>query len=82
MNTSIAEKVSAWRRESGLTQPAAADRIGVPQPTLSRIETGARFPDATTARKFADAGVFTLDDWAAHLALRASVAPVADREAA
>ncbi|MDJ0866260.1 MAG: helix-turn-helix transcriptional regulator [Myxococcota bacterium] len=41
---SIASIVREARRRAGLTQAALAERAGVPQSTVGRIESGARTP--------------------------------------
>ncbi len=41
---SIASTVREARRRAGLTQAALAERAGVPQSTVGRIESGARTP--------------------------------------
>ena len=49
MVTKVAEK----RREMGMTQLELAERVGVRQETMSRIETGAQVPSYILAQKIA-----------------------------
>lgn len=49
MGTKVAEK----RREMGMTQLELAERVGVRQETMSRIETGAQVPSYVLAQKIA-----------------------------
>src|SRR5438105_5009938 len=48
---SIAREVAADRRAAGLTQQELAERAGVRQETLSRIESGKHTPTLSTLRK-------------------------------
>ena len=41
------------RQRLGLTQKAAAGRLGIPQPVLSRIENGVTTPDSAVLMKAA-----------------------------
>lgn len=43
-----------WRDLRGLKQKAAADELGLTEPTLSRYETGARMPSLTQAAKLSE----------------------------
>lgn len=44
----VAEWVNGARRSAGLTQRELAERSGVPQPTIARIEGGKQMPRADT----------------------------------
>jgi transcriptional regulator with XRE-family HTH domain len=68
----LPDLVRKWRSANCLSQAAAAERLGVSQPTLSRIEGGG-IPDRENARRFVDAGVFTAEQLG-----RAIVSPEAD----
>lgn len=72
MMHSLPDKVRSWRASEGLTQSQAAERIGLSQPVFSRIENGARFPNASTAAGFITTGVFARDEWEAALIHRAT----------
>lgn len=48
----FAALVRAWREENALTQAAAAKKIGVSVPTLSRWERAERTPNAPTIKFF------------------------------
>jgi DNA-binding XRE family transcriptional regulator len=48
MTTRVAEWVNGARRSAGLTQRQLAERSGVPQPTIARIESGKQMPRADT----------------------------------
>lgn len=43
-----------WRSELGLTQGEAAERLGLPEPALSRYETGLRKPSLHRAAKLSE----------------------------
>jgi predicted transcriptional regulator len=49
------------RRRAGLTQRALADKAGVPQPAIARIERGAVTPRFDTVMRLLDAAGFTLE---------------------
>ena len=49
------------RRRAGLTQRALADRAGVPQPAIARIEAGAVSPRVTTLESLLGAAGYTLE---------------------
>lgn len=76
MTIHLPELVRNWRTERGLTQAAAADRIGISQPSFSRIESGGNIPDRDSARAFVAAGVFTAEQFGVAL-----VAPAASEAA-
>jgi transcriptional regulator with XRE-family HTH domain len=59
----IDQAVRTWREAAGLTQAAAAAQVGITQAAWSRVESGARFPDESTAAKLIAAGVFTAEEW-------------------
>lgn len=63
MNELLTQIVSTWRAAAELTQSEAAARIGTSQAVFSRVESGTRFPDRSTARMFIDAGVFTAEQY-------------------
>ena len=56
----LPELIRSWRSENRLTQAAAAEMLGMTQPTLSRIEAGA-MPDRENARRFVELGVFSAE---------------------
>jgi transcriptional regulator with XRE-family HTH domain len=76
MMINLPEIVRNWRTEKGLTQAAAADLVGISQPSFSRIESGASIPDRESARAFVAAGVFTAEQLG-----RAIVAPATSEAA-
>lgn len=43
-----------WREGLGLKQSEAAERLGLPEPALSRYETGTRKPSLTRAAKLSE----------------------------
>jgi ribosome-binding protein aMBF1 (putative translation factor) len=47
--------VRAWREHLGLTQQQVADRAGMKQPALARIEQGESTPRAITLQRLAEA---------------------------
>ena len=47
--------VKAWREYFGLTQEELADRAGIKQPSLARLERGDSTPRKSTLKKLADA---------------------------
>lgn len=44
----------AWRLKQGLTQEAAAAKLQLNEPTLSRYETGSRTPSLALAAKLSE----------------------------
>ena len=54
LNT-LAAQLKAARQEKGLSQRALAERVGVPQAHVSRIEQGLVNPTVTTLDQFAEA---------------------------
>ncbi len=46
-------EISAWREYRGLSQAALAERAGLLQPSLARMEAGKSRPRATTLAKLA-----------------------------
>jgi transcriptional regulator with XRE-family HTH domain len=53
--------VNGARRSAGLTQRQLAEKSGVPQPTIARIETGKQMPRADTLDKLLKACGWELD---------------------
>ena len=51
-----------YRKKSGITQAALAERVGIAQGFLSEIENGAKTGDVKTLRKLADTLKVSLDD--------------------
>jgi len=51
-----------YRKKSGMTQAALAERAGIAQGFLSEIENGAKTGDVKTLRKLADILKVSLDD--------------------
>ena len=47
--------IKAWREYFGLTQKQLAERAGIKQPALARLETGKSTPRTSTLKKLADA---------------------------
>lgn len=59
----IGDRIAELRRAQGWDQSELARRAGVRQPSLSRIETGARRnPNAETMRRIARALGVSVDD--------------------
>lgn len=56
-----AEWVNGARRSAGLTQRQLAERSGVPQPTIARIEAGKQMPRADTLDRLLRACGWELD---------------------
>lgn len=50
-----------WRQDEGLNQGAAAERLGLKVPTLSRYETGKRMPSLTRAARLSEKTGIPLD---------------------
>lgn len=59
--TRVAEWVNGARRSAGLTQRQLAEKSGVPQPTIARIESGKQMPRADTLDKLLKACGWELD---------------------
>ncbi len=59
--TRIAEWVNGARRSAGLTQRELAERSGIPQPTIARIESGKQMPRADTLDRLLRACGWELD---------------------
>src|SRR5215210_9396648 len=57
----VAEWVNGARRSAGLTQRELAERSGVPQPTIARIESGKQMPRADTLDRLLRACGWELD---------------------
>lgn len=51
--TTISEQLRAWRAAAGLSQPQAAQRLGVPEGTYLHWEHGDRVPSAFAQRAIA-----------------------------
>ncbi len=49
--TAISRILRTARRRAGLSQRALAERAGVPQPSVARIESGASIPRADTLQR-------------------------------
>ena len=47
--------IKSWREYLGLTQQALADRIGISQPTLAKLEKSDANPRKSTLKRIADA---------------------------
>lgn len=59
----IGERIIQLRQERGLDQTELAERAGLPQPTVSRIENGQRRnPNAESMRRIASALNVKVDD--------------------
>lgn len=57
----VAEWVNGARRSAGLTQRELAEKSGVPQPTIARIESGKQMPRADTLDRLLRACGWELD---------------------
>jgi len=57
----VAEWVNGARRSAGLSQRQLAERSGVPQPTIARIESGKQMPRADTLDRLLRACGWELD---------------------
>ena len=62
MKTAIGETVRSSREEHGWTQMELSHRSGVPQNTISQIETSVQDPRVNTLRRIARALGVSLDD--------------------
>lgn len=74
---SVARAVRKWRKEQGLSERAAADRIGVSQPTLRAVEKDENSRiGIDVAAKFVKAldGAISLEDF---IRRRRSIPPAA-----
>jgi transcriptional regulator with XRE-family HTH domain len=58
---SFAHQVIALRKTSGLTQREFAERIGIKQPQLARIERGKQIPKLETLTKIAAGAGYSLE---------------------
>lgn len=66
MSSSVGKKIAKWRAEQSLTQRAAADLVGVSQPTLRAVERDeVKRIGLDVAQAFVRAcdGAVTLDDF-------------------
>jgi transcriptional regulator with XRE-family HTH domain len=57
----VAEWVNGARRSAALTQRQLAERSGIPQPTIARIESGKQMPRADTLDRLLRACGWELD---------------------
>ena len=74
---SVGKKVSRWRADNGLTERAAAEKIGVSQPTLRAVERDeVKRIGLEVAAAFVRAcgGVVSLDDFLARPRRRSAAA--------
>ena len=51
----VLDELVAERRKAGLAQRTVARRMGVPQPVVSRLESGSHSPNLTTLARYAEA---------------------------
>jgi DNA-binding XRE family transcriptional regulator len=51
----VSERIRSLRTEAGLTQAQLAERSGLPQSQISRLENGQQSPSRVTIEKIADA---------------------------
>lgn len=56
--------LTEWRAQEGFTMTQAAERLGLTQPTISRIEAGKQWPDKDTIKVIVDrtGGAVTAND--------------------
>lgn len=52
MGEELRARLANLRKAKGLTQAEVAERIGVTQATVSRLESGSRSPDPLTVRRY------------------------------
>jgi transcriptional regulator with XRE-family HTH domain len=57
----LAKQVIALRKASGLSQREFAERVGIKQPQLARIEAGKQVPKLETLTKLAAGAGYTLE---------------------
>lgn len=57
----VAEWVNGARRSAGLSQRQLAEKAGIPQPTIARIESGKQMPRADTLDRLLRACGWELD---------------------
>jgi DNA-binding XRE family transcriptional regulator len=57
----VARHIIALRKASGLNQRDFADRVGIKQPQLARIESGKQIPKLETLMKLAAGAGYTLE---------------------
>ena len=57
----LAQHIIAIRKASGLSQRDFADRVGIKQPQLARIESGKQMPKLETLMKLASGGGYALE---------------------
>lgn len=57
----LARTVVALRTESGLTQRDLAERVGIKQPQLARIEAGRQIPKLETLALLAEGAGYTVE---------------------
>lgn len=63
----LGKVIAALRSKRGLSQDAFAVKVGISQPTLSRIERGKSMPDALEQRRIADVLGLSLDQLNAYV---------------
>ncbi len=64
--------LASLRKNAGMTQQDAADRLGVSNKTVSKWESGGGFPDITVLPALAELYGVTADDILAGAAVRSS----------
>jgi DNA-binding XRE family transcriptional regulator len=76
--TRASQLLSAWRRENKLSQGAAAEMLGVRQPTWSEYEIGRKIPRTTTALEIArmTGGAVPIEAWGEPAAEAPDATPV------
>ena len=67
--------LASLRKNAGMTQQDAADRLGVSNKTVSKWESGGGFPDITVLPALAELYGVTADDILAGAAVRSSGGP-------
>ena len=68
----IGESMRTARKKAGLTQKQLAEKSGIPQPSISRIENDEHYPGLFTAIDLADALGITVDEYIGHSARKVS----------
>ena len=59
----IGERITALRKQKGLSQEELAKLVNISRPSLTQIELGNRTVDVLELQKFAEALEFSLDDF-------------------
>ena len=62
INKAIAKRIIQYRKQSGLTQLALAEKMGVDSNTISRLENGRHLPSLETAESLAKVFGVTVTD--------------------